>query len=152
MSAWVVSLLGIVVITLVCDVILPQGQTTKYVKSVISVIVVCAIVFPLVSVVKSVRVDDLFEENSPAYQQNYLQYVKSQKQLSLQQSCDRLLRENGINGCKTVVNLDDDMVVIGAVVHLDRAYYNAVAVEKVSKVVRGVVNVENLEVKCVVKE
>ena len=34
-SAWVLSIVGIVLLTLVVDIVLPEGQTGKYIKSVL---------------------------------------------------------------------------------------------------------------------
>ncbi len=48
-SAWVLSIVGIVMLTLIVDIILPEGQTNKYIKSVFAVITVFVIALPIPS-------------------------------------------------------------------------------------------------------
>jgi stage III sporulation protein AF len=48
-SAWVLSIVGIVILTLIVDIILPEGQTNKYIKSVFAVITVFVIALPIPS-------------------------------------------------------------------------------------------------------
>ncbi len=45
-SDWVLSIVGVVLITLLVDVLLPEGETNKYVKSIFSVVTVLLIVSP----------------------------------------------------------------------------------------------------------
>ena len=152
MSTWVISLLGISVITLICDVILPQGETTKYIKTVISVIVVCSIVFPLVNVVTDFDIGNLLSTSQPIYQQSYLDYVKVEKQTSLESTCNTLFAENGLKGCCATVVLDNDLLPESVCVAVEKAYYNQATVDKITKVVLSVVNVGKSGVNCVVKD
>ena len=48
-SSWVLSIVGIVILTLIVDIILPEGQTNKYIKSVFAVITVFVIALPIPS-------------------------------------------------------------------------------------------------------
>lgn len=47
LTVWTISVVGIVVITLLVDIILPQGETNKYIKSVMSIITVLVLLQPL---------------------------------------------------------------------------------------------------------
>ena len=47
MGEWVVTVAGIAILSVLCDVILPEGQTRKYVKTVFGVVVTFVIVQPL---------------------------------------------------------------------------------------------------------
>lgn len=152
MANWVVSLLGIVVITLVCDVILPPGQTAKYIKTVISIIVVCAIVFPLVKVVKNMDINVFLDSAEIGYQQSYIEYIKGEKSSQLAVACDKLLKENALNGCSTVVSVSDELDVAGVCVTIEPDYYNQLVVEKITKLILSVVSVEASEVSCVVQD
>lgn len=48
MGQWVVTVAGIAILSVLCDVILPEGQTRKYVKTVFGVVVTLVIVQPLI--------------------------------------------------------------------------------------------------------
>jgi len=145
------SLMGIATITLVCDVILPHGQTEKYVKTVISLIIVCAIVIPLAKVMLNFDTTVLDTDKKFSYQTDYLDYVREEKAQAFSEACDKKLSENGLIGCKTKVSLDEFFAVKSVEVAVERAYYNQAAVEKIASLVTSVVKIDKGEVSCVVK-
>ena len=151
MSAWVVSLLGIVVITLVCDVILPQGQTAKYVKTVISLVVVCSIVFPLVKMLSGFDWSFTFEQTSVVYQDSYLDYIRVQKEDSLSASCEKVLNDNGIFDCSVVVCLDANFDAQSVVVYLPKDCLDSSLEDEIIKLLLTVVSVDRRCVSCVDK-
>ena len=51
MGAWVITVCGIAILSVLCDVILPEGQTRKYIKTVVGIAVTFVIVQPLLSFV-----------------------------------------------------------------------------------------------------
>ena len=48
MGKWVVTVAGIAIFSVLCDVILPEGQTRKYVKTVFGLVVTLVIVQPII--------------------------------------------------------------------------------------------------------
>ena len=48
MGKWVVTVAGIAILSVLCDVILPEGQTRKYVKTVFGVVVTLVIAQPII--------------------------------------------------------------------------------------------------------
>ena len=44
MSAWVMAIIGVISITVLVDILLPEGETAKYIKGVLSIFVVATIV------------------------------------------------------------------------------------------------------------
>ena len=49
MAQWVLSVAGIAILSVLADVILPIGQTKKYIKTVIGVVVSLVLVQPIIS-------------------------------------------------------------------------------------------------------
>lgn len=47
LTVWTISVVGIVMITLLVDIILPEGETNKYIKGVMSIITVLVLIQPL---------------------------------------------------------------------------------------------------------
>jgi Stage III sporulation protein AF (Spore_III_AF). len=47
MSAWILSITGIVVLGVLADVLLPEGQTNKYIKGIFGILTLLAIISPL---------------------------------------------------------------------------------------------------------
>ena len=152
MSAWIISLLGTVVITLISDVILPQGQTNKYIKTVLSVIIVCAIVFPLANLITDFSFESIFNTgNTIDYQQQYIDYVKEEKEISLADLCNKKLSSVGLGGCNAHVSLDEDLTPKSVIVEIEKDCYTEYFAKKVVETILQVVNVNKSEVSCIVK-
>ncbi len=50
MSGWVLSVTAVVCLTVLLDIIMPDGQMKKYVKGIVSIIVIFVIITPLASI------------------------------------------------------------------------------------------------------
>ena len=99
MGQWVVTVAGIAIMSVLCDVILPDGQTRKYIKTVIGVVVTLVMLQPLISFVSN-QADFSYQSNNGAdyqVQQSYLDMVQD-KQLKLRLSVvNDMLQANGIS-------------------------------------------------------
>lgn len=49
MGQWVVTVAGIAILAVLCDIVMPDGQTRKYIKTVIGVVVTLVMIQPIVS-------------------------------------------------------------------------------------------------------
>lgn len=56
MQAWVLAIVGVVVLGVLVDVILPDGESSKYIKGVFGVVAVITIISPIVNLLQSVNV------------------------------------------------------------------------------------------------
>lgn len=52
MSGWILSVTAVICLTVLMDIVMPDGQMNKYVKGITSLIVVFVVVSPLASIVK----------------------------------------------------------------------------------------------------
>lgn len=52
MGAWIVAITGVICLGILLDIVLPSGQTTKYIRGAFSLILVLVIVSPIPSLVK----------------------------------------------------------------------------------------------------
>lgn len=53
MQGYIIGVLGIVIISVLVEIILPSGQTAKYIKSILAVFVVYVLVNPIITFFKS---------------------------------------------------------------------------------------------------
>lgn len=53
LSAWVLSIAGIVVLTVMVDIIIPEGKTGKYIKGIFAMVTVLVIAMPLPKIFNS---------------------------------------------------------------------------------------------------
>ncbi len=78
MSSWILSIVGIACLGVLFEIIIPDGQTNKYVKGVFSLLVVTVVIMPIPKIVSSgfnfeissgqFEVDEVFLQNENALQ------------------------------------------------------------------------------------
>lgn len=110
MGQWVVTVAGIAILSVLCDVILPEGQTRKYVKTVFGIVVSLVIVQPLIGLFNG---NGLFSINSGSIeeiQQQYIESVEDRQKTSAADSVKLLLEYKGVSVSKITVS-DIDMSV-----------------------------------------
>lgn len=67
LSAWVLSIVGIVVLTLMVDIIIPEGNTGKYIKGVFAMLTVFVIAMPLPKIFNSeFDLEEFLQQNTSA--------------------------------------------------------------------------------------
>lgn len=76
MKQWVLSVAGIAILTVLADVILPGGQTRKYIKTVIGIVVTLVLVQPLLSFTAGGKYSFSLTEQEIEPQQQYISYVE----------------------------------------------------------------------------
>ena len=104
MGQWVITVAGIAILSVLCDVILPEGQTRKYVKTVFGVVVTLVIVQPLIGLFsdsslfsfKSVDIDDS--------QHQYIESVDNRHSKNAADSVKLLLEYSNISVSKITVS------------------------------------------------
>lgn len=76
LKQWALSVAGIAILSVLADVILPVGQTRKYVKTVIGVVVTAVLAQPVLSLGDNLN----FSYSEVVLQEQYLQYVATGEQ------------------------------------------------------------------------
>lgn len=90
---------GIALLTVVCDAILPDGNTKKYVKTVIGIVVALTMILPITRFWKNLPSSDEYLTNGITTQQQYLDGISSQKQLARLQKVKNIVGELKVPNC-----------------------------------------------------
>lgn len=85
--------------TVVCDAILPDGGTKKYVKTVIGIVVALTMILPITRFWKNLPSSDEYLTNGITTQQHYLDGISSQKQLARLQKVQNVVDELKLPNC-----------------------------------------------------
>ena len=93
-SIYLLSIVGVVMLFVVIELVLPEGQLAKYVKSIMSVVLIFVIASPLPSLLKN-GINFSFD-TSADLNESYLETVQSQSLRALENSLTEDLEENGI--------------------------------------------------------
>lgn len=85
MGQWVITVAGIAILSVLCDVILPEGKTRKYIKTVVGVVVTVVMLQPIIIFTSNAlngANSNLDDHNTLSVQQSYLDMVE-EKQIQL---------------------------------------------------------------------
>ena len=101
-SSWVLSLVGVVIITAIVEIILPESNIGKYVKGILALFTI----FIMISPVTSVNIGELFnsEEYEALIDDDFLTGVNVERVNFYKTQIIEKLNKNGID--KVVINID----------------------------------------------
>lgn len=118
MGQWVVTVAGIAILSVLCDVILPEGQTRKYIKTVVGIIVTIVMLQPILSLVNNsvgLSAQQLSGSQSVTVQQSYLDMVESKEREAAVTSVRKTLDARGV----TIKNIEVSQAAKSVAVKVD---------------------------------
>lgn len=128
MSAWLLSVAGISILSVLIDVVLPNGQTNKYIKGIIAFCMVFVIISPIPALLKSdFNLDGVFSSTSIEIETEFIYQVNRTKLTYLQNQITGEL-EQILPNIKIVVNGDifeTDMKIKNVFVDLTNLVINS---------------------------
>lgn len=106
--SWLLGLVGIAVLSVLVDILLPEGQTNKFIKGIFSLLVVFALISPLAKL-KNADFDysKIFASERIDVSESYLQKANEREQEKLIADLTEMLETKGIKVEKIVLNLKD---------------------------------------------
>lgn len=126
-SSWIMSIVGISVLSVLIDLIMPNGQTKKYIKGVFAFIIVFIIISPLPSLInKNINIDDIFQEEVEL-QEEYIYQTNRNKLSTIENSIISELKKNGVEGVEVNINANiftSDMKINAIFVDLSQVVIN----------------------------
>lgn len=142
MGYWVVTVAGMAILSVLCDVILPEGQTRKYVKTVFGIVVSLVIIQPIVGMFGGNTLFQFTSNSSMDVQNSYLNSVGDRRKNNAIQNFTTILSKNGID--VQLVDVDDTDKKI--LVQLNVAYSenNETVIKHVANVYFGGYDVETI--------
>lgn len=105
---WIISVVGVILLSVLTDVLLPEGQMNKYVKGIFSILLIFVIIAPLADFIrKDIEISDLlnFDMESGGIVAEKSEIVEMEESLradleTLGIQCEKVVifsRENNIN-------------------------------------------------------
>lgn len=93
MSGWIISVCGIALLTVICDAILPDGNTKKYVKTIVGIVVAFTMLAPITRFFENLSVNNEYLTTGITTQQQYIDGISNQKQLARLQKVENVVCE-----------------------------------------------------------
>ncbi len=90
MSAWIMSIAGVICLSVLVELVLPLGQMNKYVKGIFSFIIILVIISPLPKLLKKdFDFSSLFGEEQIEIQDEYLYQINLDKVAEMQKQINK---------------------------------------------------------------
>ncbi|MBO5394391.1 MAG: stage III sporulation protein AF [Clostridia bacterium] len=107
-SSWILSIAGIICLSVLVELVLPDGQMNRYIKGIFSFIVVFIIISPLPKLLnKNIDISSIFSyEQSFQLDEEYLYQLNLDKLNSLQSAIEKEIKTNGYENVALYINAD----------------------------------------------
>lgn len=102
MSSWILSIIGIVFISIIMEIILPNGKTNKFIKSIFSVFLLFIFISPIKDLIHKFS-NTTFNEDNIKIDENFLYDINLAKNESNQILIQNRLKNKGIEGVNVVI-------------------------------------------------
>ena len=133
-SSWILSIVGICVLSVVIDLILPSGKTNSNIKKVVSYAIVLVVLMPIPALLKSdINWDNFLTNNNVEVQDNYIYNLNQSKLDDLKESIEVGIKDRGILGTSVSISanvFEPEMEIFAIYVDL----YNIVISEDVGNI------------------
>lgn len=113
MTGWILSIVGMVLTVTLTEIMLPEGQTAKYIKGLISLMVVYVVLIPVPHLLNAnLDINSFFNFSSERYQIDsaFIQIIKEDKQSALEKGLEEVFRAEGLNASAGVILGEEDEV------------------------------------------
>lgn len=105
MGEWLVGIVGIISLGLLLEILLPEGQTSKYVRGAFSLLVILVVISPIPKLLGGEYNLDLTGVNYDI-DLDYVQQTSSQYTNIIENNVENVLKEQGINSVVEIVVKD----------------------------------------------
>ena len=157
-SSWLLSIAGIVVLSVLTEFVLPDGQINKYVKVVFSFIVLLVIILPIPKLLKSDFNLSQFMGEEVGLQQDYLEQINLNKVTALTEEINSKIVDSGLQNVEVAINSNifaEKLEIYGISVDLREMIYAenfenkniSSAKEKIIQIIRSMSIFDGVEVK-----
>ena len=106
-SNWILSIAGIICLSVIVELIMPEGQLNRYIKGVFSFIVVFVIIMPIPKLLKTdYNFSNIFENSEIQINQDYLYQINLDKISLAQEQIESKIHSRGYQNVKVYINCD----------------------------------------------
>lgn len=104
-SAWLLSIAGVVILGVLAEFVLPEGQMNKYTKVIFSFVILLVIIMPLPKIFgKDFDISKYFGNTGGTLQEEYLEQVNLDKLTVLSEGVNSKINEAGLKGVVVSIN------------------------------------------------
>ena len=107
-SSWIMSIAGIICISVIVELILPEGQMNRYIKAIFSFIVILVIILPIPKLLNSnIDFSNIFGyDNNLNVDEDYLYQLNLDKVNSYKEDIEKEIESHGYKNVSIYINCD----------------------------------------------
>lgn len=111
MNAWLLSIVGIVCVGILIEIIMPEGEHSKYIKGIFAIVVIFVIISPLPKLINndSYDIGNYFDDDSIDIDQNSYDKLAENYHNSIKSDLAEVFDNNDID-CSFILYFDENYV------------------------------------------
>jgi len=94
-SSWILSIVGVVLIIVIVEIILPNGKTAKFIKGILAIFTIFVIVSPVVTFKNTNYLENIFNNNEVVVDGDFLEKINKEKLKEYKNIISKVLSDNG---------------------------------------------------------
>ncbi len=107
LSAWIMSIAGIICLSVLIELVLPNGQMSKYIKGIFSFIIILVIISPIPKLLqKDFDFSNMFGSSEIKVQEDYLYQLNLNKVSAMQKSINEQIEKCGYENVNARIDSD----------------------------------------------
>lgn len=112
MSAWLLGIVGVVSLGVLIEIIMPEGEHSKYIKGIFSLVVIFVIVAPFPKLLKGENIDNFFNDESVQIEMDEEGYdsIKNNYQQKIIDNFQKTLESEGYKNLEYKICFDDEYI------------------------------------------
>ena len=126
-SSWLLSIAGVIILSVLAEFVLPEGQINKYTKVIFSFVILLVIIMPLPAIFgKNFNFDDYFGSSESVLQEDYLYQLNLDKLTTVNEELSKKIKDEGLNNVEVSINanvLCETLEIYGVYVDLCNIEY-----------------------------
>lgn len=106
-STWILSIAGVICLSVLIELIMPNGQMNKYIKNIFSFVIVLVIIMPIPKLIgKQIDSSSIFNEEEIVLQEDYLYSLNISKLKAIKENIENDIILAGYDGVEVSISAD----------------------------------------------
>ncbi len=106
-SSWIISIAGVVCLSVIVELVLPDGQMNRYIKGIFSFVIILVIIMPLPSLLgKEFDFSNIFNTEEIVADDDYLYQLNLDKTRVIREEIENEIYNHGYYNVKVYINCD----------------------------------------------
>lgn len=139
--SWLLALMGVVLLSVLVDILLPSGQTNKFIKGIFSILIIFVIITPLLRLKnKEVSFSGLFEEGNIEVDEAFVASTKKRQYEQKEKEIKEILKNYEITIDELVITLEAEN--INNIIDVKVKTKNIEQTSTIKNVIGGILSIE----------